>query len=892
MFFNSLIEAGAQSRVMNQTLPRVRRGNKTTLKGTTGTQNFAGQITGEDLNREWDDPFRAVCTVDVMRKSCVRTRQSMMLLKTPILGATMRIEPVSDSPEDMKIAEFVEATLFDSQFFRWSDVIRQQMTYLDFGHSVMEKAYTRIDGQMILSALEFRKQQTVLEWHATEGILHTVTQANVFNSSDREAKPMPAEQVLLTTYEQEGGNFGGFSALRPAWINWKAKMFLIKGDQVRYERFGIGTPLIETKSQEIPQEAIEAVQNLRSNDQGFIAKTKDWALSVFGGDSKSGIEVHTMVLFHDHQILFNVMGNFMTMSEGKVGSFAVTKVGADMFFNNVEREANHLEDVWNKPSGKMANIPQIVRENFGEGVPSPNLRIENLEIDDLDTFATRAALYVNARLLDPTPDIRKHILERERLPLQDFRDNEQLDALENVQPTLKKLSNGRPYVLQYTRSRDKILRLRGAKRTETTKESQASEIVSAHLASISAVMALKGRSIVENSETRTATEKACRATKIPNSAALVSSLVVGLDMQSSSDEFVKWIVDHFYEQIRKSWTSAVLGQYGSSDPDLSSLAKVVAVMPTKEISGKVSGVTPVIEPAVTSFPDSFWSKDGTTVSLPQGAEKPPKKRRGRNVTPETLRLERKICDMKGIKKFLEEADKRLESVGQKHRDDLSEFLVTRGAAILNSSSTIDEVVRKINAVRLDTEKLAKEVDREIAKVFRFGIDEIRKEVGKQVKPASSLFDVGRPVIEDQKEARKSLEESSKLAIFAFSQKLLANWKESILNLYKRAEVSTEFIRDRLNGVSQKLFTTELSSLSSESFGVGRGVQMNRVSQEVEIIIHTEVLDSNTCQPCLNADGLEFTGMSDPAFAKFRNGQNPACLGGNRCRGFNFMVMEG
>ena len=459
MIINDFLGYG--DRVRNEHIPRSSR-TLTKTKGVSGTQNFGGQITDEDENEVWADPIQRVKTVDLMRKTCVRTRQSMMILKSPILGATMRIEPASDSPVDMKTAEFVEQNMFDSHFFRWDDVLRQQLTYLDYGNSVLEKTYLRFEGKLHWSKIDLRLQHTILEWDSTEGVLDQVRQTNVFTTG-RQPQPMPAEQIVHTAYEQEGENWAGFSALRPAWINWRAKMFLIKGDMVRYERWGIGTPMITVDSNEIPQDAIDAVQAFRSNEEGYLAKTKKWALELFGAGRNSGMDIKEMVMWHDHQIVFNVMANFMATGEATVGSFALTKVSADMFFNNVEREANHVENVWNEPSGKMENIPQLVRRNFGENVTPPKLRIENLELNDLEGLAERSAKHISSGLLKATPDMQRHIREREKWPLGDL-DNDQLEGLVEITPTIKRISNGMPYVLQYTRTGGKTLRLRGSEK--------------------------------------------------------------------------------------------------------------------------------------------------------------------------------------------------------------------------------------------------------------------------------------------------------------------------------------------------------------------------------------------------------------------------------------------
>lgn len=555
------------------------------LHGVTGTNNIAGMITDEDENRIWNEPILRMKTVNLMRKTCVRTRQSMMLLKTPLLGATMRIEPASDSNADIKNALLVEEMLFDSPFFRWDDILRQQLTYLDFGHSILEKAYTRLNGKLWLNKIEFRLQDTIFEWHAPEGVLQQVEQSNVFHSSEREPLPMPAESIIHTSYEQEGNNFAGFSALRPAWINWHAKMFLLKGDMVRYERFGIGTPMLETESPEIPDDAVEAIQKLRSNDEGFLAKTKKWTLSIFGGGRNSGMDVITMVMFHDHQIIFNVMANFMAKGEAQVGNFALTKVAADMFFNNVEREANHIENVWNEPSGLMSNIPQIMELNVGEGVPSPKLRIENLQLDDLGGFAERASKYVAAGLLDPTDDIKRHVREIEHLSLTGL-DDEQLEDMVNINPTIKRIDSGRPYVLQYRRVNNMLL-LQGTAVVESNLE----KVIANQLKTISGTLAIKGRHILETADDPYQVESMCSAVKIPHNVTLTNSIIVEAGIDDKYFDMVKAFVNEFYETIREIWEAEVVRQFESERTDLSDIAKLVTLIPTKAISKKIQGLT-------------------------------------------------------------------------------------------------------------------------------------------------------------------------------------------------------------------------------------------------------------------------------------------------------------
>lgn len=714
----------------------------TSTRGTSGISMFGGFITDEEENTQWSEPENAVKNVSLMVHSDVRVRQSLMMIKTPILGATVRIEPASDSNDDIKIAQFVEDNLFNSKYFRWHDILRQQLLYLDYGHELMEKSYVREEGKWWLGKISHRKQNTLFTWHKENGELASVKQTNVLENSE----PMLAEQIILTVYEQEGENYNGFSAIRPAWINWKAKMFLIKGDMVSYERFGMGIPMLETDG-EITSDMIKAVQKLRANEEGFITKNKKFSLGLFEGGRNARADVLPMVMFHDHQIVFNVMGNFMAKGEDGQGSFAMTRVGADMFFGNVEREANHIEDVWNQPTGRMSNIPQLVSFNNQRVTKFPKLRIENLEFNNLDSFAARAAQYVNAGLLKPTADIKRYVREVERLPMIDIEDEEKLQNL-NSNLTIKKIDSGMPHVIsgiKYTRDKNCY-----------------------HIA---------GREVDE---------------EIINQA------------------------------------NNIINQ---------------------------------------------------------------KHRRGRHVTEDTLRAEREILNLKKIERNLDESHKEMKQIAQKHRDEFVSFLVKKGVDILNSNNKVSGVARDLEKTVLGTKKLKRELKDIAGKIFQFGIDEVKEEIKRQGRKTNNIYNIKNPVIDDADEALRAIDATLNIAVDGFVAKTMAQWKESVLNLAKRAEVSSEFVRDSLGRVSQNVLNSRLGGVVNDSMGMGRGVQGKAVNEQIEKIIRSEVLDTSTCSNCFAVDGLEFDGFNDPEFSPFQNGVYSQCEGEDRCRGINILIMK-
>ena len=78
--------------------------------------------------------------------------------------------------------------------------------------------------------------------------------------------------------------------------------------------------------------------------------------------------------------------------------------------------------------------------------------------------------------------------------------------------------------------------------------------------------------------------------------------------------------------------------------------------------------------------------------------------------------------------------------------------------------------------------------------------------------------------------------------------------------------------------------------SSVAYNQGRGAAIlgEHASGAVEFVVRSEVLDNNTCEACVQLDGM-IVEVGDPAFHEW---MPPAkCLGGDRCRGF-YIAMAG
>lgn len=70
--------------------------------------------------------------------------------------------------------------------------------------------------------------------------------------------------------------------------------------------------------------------------------------------------------------------------------------------------------------------------------------------------------------------------------------------------------------------------------------------------------------------------------------------------------------------------------------------------------------------------------------------------------------------------------------------------------------------------------------------------------------------------------------------------------------------------------------------ATEAFNLGRNLAAQANAGQIQEVVRTEVLDSNTCDPCASLDGFTTT-VNGPGY--FENMPPNACNGGDLCRGF-------
>src|SRR5690348_14676054 len=90
--------------------------------GTSGTYIYNGQIQSPDPNRDLTGSA-GLNTYDQMRWGDASVRAALLCCILPILSATWRVEPASDSAEDKATAKFVDQQ-FNGMTRTWAEFLR------------------------------------------------------------------------------------------------------------------------------------------------------------------------------------------------------------------------------------------------------------------------------------------------------------------------------------------------------------------------------------------------------------------------------------------------------------------------------------------------------------------------------------------------------------------------------------------------------------------------------------------------------------------------------------------------------------------------------------------------------------------------------------------------
>lgn len=394
---------------------------------TTGTSYTAGgTVTPHDVGTEIGSArggtvrdivpvlgtrAQATAIYEEMANSDSAVDVSLRAAKSPILGADFFVEPFSDQPLDLDIAEFVEFNLVTGTNSPFLIILEDILRMYEHAFSVVEKVYEEREWApkrtnanrrkyTMLRKLAPRPTPTIMAINYDDNggpvsVTHNAVQAD---GKPKEVE-IPIEKLIIFSNNKKGGNLEGKSLLRTAYRPWFFKSNLYNIDGVQKERHGMGFPQVElppgyTKADK--EAAYELVTNIRTNESGGAVVPPGWKLSFLELPGQP-VDVMRSIEHHNGAIMLNTMTQFLLLGlEGSGGGRATSGSHQDMFNKSLRYVGNLICDYIN-----MYCVPYLVAYNFPTD-HFPRLRVRNIgETKDLQQWASALANLMAQHAITP-----------------------------------------------------------------------------------------------------------------------------------------------------------------------------------------------------------------------------------------------------------------------------------------------------------------------------------------------------------------------------------------------------------------------------------------------------------------------------------------------------------
>lgn len=368
--------------------------------GISGTANYGGDIYSESNakllyaqayglsgQREWGE-----------WESLLRTDSAVAagldFVCGPIRDARVDVEPVDDSDEAKRIAEFVRWNFTEGLEPTFPELLTQAVKgFLGVGFALFEPTLKIAEHPLlpggrgyVLDKVSQRLPNTLTynAWLENDDAseLRAVRQQGQ-RGLKWESIVVPADRLLLFTWQRDGNNYSGFSAFRAVWYIAQIRKELLRLVGVTYQREGAGVPVMEatdraaelTPNQRTDMERLLA--NLVYHENASLVPPAGWTLKwTFSGGANKG---HVLDAWHrlGVTILEQVQAQQLALGTGDTGSRSVGTVhdaSARAFISSVVAV---LEGVFNGVGSRPYTglVRRLVDASFGPQKSYPRLRL-------------------------------------------------------------------------------------------------------------------------------------------------------------------------------------------------------------------------------------------------------------------------------------------------------------------------------------------------------------------------------------------------------------------------------------------------------------------------------------------------------------------------------------
>lgn len=401
-------------------------------RGSSGTVSWGGVLSSlaADYAPAWQPPQRWK-TIEKMRADPL-VSAALTAVTAPILGAPLTVEPASDDPQDVLMAEFVEASLKNMTV---DFLTHRQETLRSVGDGVAvfyPRYEKREDGLWWLRKLKFLPNKSITTWHVDpeSGDPDGISQLLPSGRDER----FKMDELLVFTHNRVGGSLLGEPLLRAMYPPFFILDKLRRVSAIAVERGASGTPWAKyVGGPSAEAEALdEALQGLHANERAFLRideNVEDWGILGIEG---AVIDAVPLMEFHRRDLLASALVQWVAQGMDGVGARAVSEDHSSIAFLATEFIKTTIEETYNKYL-----VPAMVGYNWTvDSERLPKVKIGELDTRNLEAWFGALGKAVEAGVELQRDEIDKVANELLGVTLRPKEEEPASGGAEEVEPTL------------------------------------------------------------------------------------------------------------------------------------------------------------------------------------------------------------------------------------------------------------------------------------------------------------------------------------------------------------------------------------------------------------------------------------------------------------------------
>lgn len=411
-------------------------GEKTAYDGIEITNEFLTILQGLDGSRMY-------------HKMSNDAQASMVLnsYKNPIRSCEWGFKELDEKDKQgNEVREVLTNWFFNQEKRSFTVMINQVLSFLEYGFASFERYYAPYSykGKLyMMPKLDERPQVTISQIDPKKRIVKQVL-------TDGSETDIPFDNMVFFILNQRGNDWRGTSLLRPAYPEWRDKLYYKTILKIGAQRGATGIPHItlpagtENTSKDYAN-ARTLLSNLISHEKAYMITNSDMEFTVeninFNAESILGI-----IRFLDSSIALSVMSQFLLLGQnGGGGSYSLGEDQSSMFLDALSYVVSLIEEVFFRHV-----IRPTLLINWGDFEEPERFQLQgrNLNKKAGAKLSEMVQNYANSKFIQPTVKDEQYIRSIVGLPQLDKeeidRRSEMRDAMDQMRLTTDFGNPGQP----------------------------------------------------------------------------------------------------------------------------------------------------------------------------------------------------------------------------------------------------------------------------------------------------------------------------------------------------------------------------------------------------------------------------------------------------------------